>query len=98
LLKNSFVTLVSQLREFQHTATQAELDALDPSSNADKPGIRAGLRNYSAVAQLTMDVQTAGLLDKVNQAKSTDWPNGLAKNIVARLKRDFQPFLALMHY
>ena len=72
-------------------ATQADLDALDPKSNADKPGIRAGLRNDTAVAQLTMAFQTAGLLDKVNQAKTTDRSDGLATSIVARLKRDYQP-------
>ena len=71
--------------------TQAELDALDPKKVADKAGIRAGLRNDTAVAQLTMAFQTAGLIDKVNQAKIMDWPDGLATSIVTRLKRDFQP-------
>ena len=71
--------------------TQAELDALDPKKVADKAGIRAGLRNDTTVAQLTMAFQTAGLLDKVNQAKTTDWPDGLATSIVTRLKRDYQP-------
>ena len=52
--------------------TQADLNALDPKINTDKPGIRAGLRNNTAIAQLTMVFQTASLLDKVNQAKSTD--------------------------
>ena len=70
--------------------TQAELDALDPKSNAAKPGVRAGLRNDTAVAQLTMHFQIAGLLDKVNQTKTTDWPDGLAASIVTRLKRDYQ--------
>ena len=71
--------------------TQAELDALDPKTNGDKLGIRAGLRNDTAVEQLTMAFQTAGLLDKVNQAKTTDWSDGLASSIVTRLKRDYQP-------
>ena len=66
--------------------TQAELDALDPKSNAAKPGVRAGLRNDTAVAQLTMPFQIAGLLDKVNQTKTTDWPDGLADNLLI----DFQ--------
>ena len=72
-------------------ATQAELNVLDPKSNTDKPGIRVGLRNDTAVAQLTMAFQIAGLLDKVNQAKTTEWPDGLATSIVTRLKRNYQP-------
>ena len=38
-----------------------------------------------------MVFQTASLLDKVDQAKSNDWPDGLTKHIIARLKRDYQP-------
>ena len=38
-----------------------------------------------------MAFQTVSLLDKVNQAKTTDWPDGLATSIVTRLKRDYQP-------
>ena len=72
-------------------ATQTEFDALDPKSSTYKPRIRAGLRNDTAVAQLTMAFQTASLLDKVNQVKTTDWPDGLATSIVTRLKRDCQP-------
>ena len=71
--------------------TQAELDTLDPKTNGGKPGIRAGLRSDTVVAQLAMAFQTAGMLDKVNQAKTTDWSDGLASNIVTRLKRDYQP-------
>ena len=71
--------------------TQTELDALVPKTNTDKPGIRAGLRNDTAVTQLTIVFQTAGLLDNVNQAKTTDWPDGLASSIVTRLKRDYKP-------
>ena len=52
--------------------TQAELDEIDPKKVTDKAGIRAGLRNDTTVAQLTMAFQTGGLLDKVNQAKTTD--------------------------
>ena len=71
--------------------TQAELDEIDPKKVADKAGIRAGLRNDTTVAQLTMAFQTGGLLDKVNQAKTTDWPDGLATSTVTRLKREYQP-------
>ena len=71
--------------------TQAELDDLDPKKVVDKAEIRAGQRNDTAVAQLTMSFQTAGLFDKVNQVKTTDWPDGLATSIVTRLKQDYQP-------
>ena len=37
-----------------------------------------------------MAFQKAGLLDKVNQAKTIDWPDGLATSMVTRLKRDYQ--------
>ena len=71
-------------------ATQADLDALDSKNNTDKLGIQTGLRNDTLVVQLTIAFQTADLLDKVNQAKSTDWSDRLAKNIIVRLKRNFQ--------
>jgi len=71
--------------------TQAELDKLDPKKVADKAVIRAGLKIDTAVAQLTMAFHTAGLFDKVNQAKTTDWSDGLTTSIVTRLKGDYQP-------
>ena len=71
--------------------TQADLDAPDLNRNPDKPRIRTGLRSDTTVVQLTMAFQIAGMLDKVNQTNTADWPDILVTNIVARLKHDYQP-------
>ena len=71
--------------------TEAEIGTLDPTNDDEKRQISAGKRNVLAMAHLTMALGTEALLNKVVSVSTTEWPGGLAYELIALLKEEYQP-------
>ena len=72
-------------------STAAAALLLDPTQSGDKPALSAVRRNKVAWAQLTLALNSESLLALMNGTKDTNWPSGLAKKVVVKLKEKYQP-------
>ena len=72
-------------------ASKLDADALDPTDMTNAAAITAYNQDKMAGVQFTMAMTIEVVLVKVNEAKSTDWPQGLVSLLVDAPKRKYQP-------
>jgi hypothetical protein len=66
-------------------------DVIDESTDDGKKKAAAKKRNAIAIASLSMAFTTEAMMRLIYKSKSTDWPGGLAHQVVKSLFKKFRP-------
>lgn len=86
-----FEDAIGDVAEADLPLKQAVVKTLDPTKDADKKALAAVKRNRKAVVNLTMAMSTTKSMAVVYDAKTPDWPSGLAWKIMKALKAKYMP-------
>jgi hypothetical protein len=71
--------------------TQKDGEQLDQKDAGNKKAIDAMNRNDRALSNLAVAFTTAKAMVHLHKAGSTEWPDGLASNVVKSLMRKYRP-------
>jgi hypothetical protein len=86
-----FAQALGETAENDLPDSQADLDALDRTDQANLPALQAAARNDRALANLAVAFTTAKAMTHFHKAPDNEWPEGLAVNVVKSLLKKYRP-------